>query len=88
MADCSGDKKATACYKAADKPDLTYKCADWTTDDGTVTMGCAAAKECGQPVTADKAYKVACSGLAGDACTMDTDCDPNAKYRCGMQFDN
>jgi hypothetical protein len=78
MADCGTDKKG--CDSVGQ-----YKCADWTAADGTVTMGCAGPSECGTTVNA---MTVACTGLAGDACMMDSECDKNAKYRCGMEFNN
>ena len=62
-----------------------FKCADWTGTDGKVTVGCAGPKECG---TTTNAMMVACTGLMGDACMTDAECDKNAKYRCGMEFNN
>lgn len=31
---------------------------------------------------------VVCTGLLGDDCKMDTECDSKAKYRCGIAFNN
>jgi len=66
--------------------DGPFKCADWTDDKGAVVVGCAAPAECG--ATAPNGMLVACTGLLGDTCMDDAGCDTNAKYRCGVEFNN
>lgn len=69
-----------------DKDGKGFKCSDWVpTAGGNVTLGCAAPFECGKTVAG---AMVACSGLLGDECSMDSECDTNAKYRCGALFNN
>ena len=78
LTDCSSNKDA--CFALGG-----FKCADWTATDGKVTIGCAGPKECGTTVDTQA---VACVGLLGEACSDDKGCDANAKYRCGIEFNN
>lgn len=78
MADCSADK--TVCDTKAN-----FQCADWTDSTGKTTIGCARDKECGTSVNS---MTVTCTGLLGDACKTDAECDQAAKYKCGIQFNN
>jgi hypothetical protein len=79
MADCSADSKV--CDTLGD-----FHCADWTdTTNSVTTIGCAQKKECGGKHN-DKT--VTCTGIVGDTCKTNDDCDKAAKYKCGVQFNN
>lgn len=83
---CKGLSLGACTFNGAECDSLAgFKCADWTQADGTNTVGCAAdPSECGKPTVAGK-YAVACSGLAGETCTGNTNCDA-AVNRCTSQF--
>lgn len=76
--DCSTDR--TVCDDKA-----SFVCADWIDATGKVVVGCAAPTECGHKANA---HDVVCSGLAGDTCKTDAECDDKAKYRCAEEFNN
>jgi len=89
---CSG-LSGTACTSGSAECDTVggFACADWfaageAEDSKVPVMGCASKAEC----TAGTAngQTLVCSGVLGDACKNNSECDTTAGYKCGMEFNN